>query len=55
MRFTLQLLSYMGEATRLDAFINICEEYEIPDAEITFLDPLIQLTKMRLVFNHLTR
>lgn len=55
MRFNLLKLSIKGNATKLDAFVNICEEYEIPDAEITFLDPLIQFAKMRLVYNHLTR
>ena len=53
--FNLLYLSKLGDPSKLKAFIYICEELELEDADVEILDGLLKFAKMRLVNNYLKR
>lgn len=53
--FNLAALTQLGDPSRLEAFIYVCEKLELQDEDLDIFDNLFVFAKMHLVYNYLTR
>lgn len=53
--FNLTALTQLGDPSRLEAFIYVCEKLELQDDDLDIFDNLFVFAKMHLVYNYLTQ